>query len=217
MSARHSAILRGSILETTSSSTPVSRRWKIRCVARLHVLVHGDEALETGGLGFVLLLCRNGDAGFGCLELGELPLHAFSRRPLSGSHGCRVPSRVFEFLAALLQPFEDGAFGARGLLGPVGNDRALKNGRGGFAGSDFRRVCPRQRSRPAPNRRCRQLSYRLETTPRPGAVVAPLPSGKLNICDAHDSIGYHAGLRHVRGWARTTAAAFRSSACRRPQ
>ena len=47
-------------------------------VARLHVLVHRDEALKARGKRLVLLLGLDLDTAFGLFQLGELALDALS-------------------------------------------------------------------------------------------------------------------------------------------
>ena len=64
-----------------------------RGIARLHVLVHGDEALEARGFGVVLLLRFDLDLLLDLLELGELARPCAFRRPGSGFRGYRVRAR----------------------------------------------------------------------------------------------------------------------------
>ena len=112
-----SDILRGAIFEAISNSTGHFQAVEhLGSVLRLHVLVHGDEALEACGLGLVLLLGRGRDARLDALHLLDAALDAFFRGFQKALANVDFPSARFDFLAPALKPLEDRALGRRHKL-----------------------------------------------------------------------------------------------------
>ena len=157
-----------------------------------------------------------------CFEFGELGVHALFGALDQAFADVEFAGAGVEFLAPLLQSLEDGALGAGRQRGAVGRDHraagrqcaACRLGRAAasrrrlrsgallaFAGSvcSPSRLCPGYRLRVGESRPARLR--RRATAP----ATTPLPSGKLNICCAHDKrrsgrrrrVGHRANDRNV--------------------
>ena len=91
-------------------------------IARLHVLVHGDETLQARVLGVVFLLRLDFDAILDLLDLGEFRVHAFFGALDQAFTDIELAGAGIELLAALLQTLEDGPLGAGRQRCAVGRD-----------------------------------------------------------------------------------------------
>ena len=148
-----------------------------------------------------------------CFEFVELRVHALFGALDQALADVEFAGAGVEFLAAFLQPFENGALGAGRQRGAVGRNDCAAARRycrlGGLARAAIvgcRALAPLRRhcSWPAGPRRPR--AFRLVVTEpvmsrhpdrqfsagcsamRTASAATPLPSGKLNICPAHDCV-----------------------------
>src|SRR5215472_3948536 len=113
-------------------------------VARLHVLVKRNEAFEAGGLGLVFLHGLDLDAALDLLDLGEMRLDALLGGLDQVFADVELAGARVELFAALLQPFENGALGARRQRGALERNNAAIDRRWRLrrfgAGPGFRRA-----------------------------------------------------------------------------
>ena len=99
----------------------------LRRLLRLHVLVHGDEALELGEIGLLFFPGRGRDLGLDLLQLDDLGVEPFLLRLQERlAHG-QLALALIELLAALGQPLEKGTLGRRNRLRVERNDDAIRN------------------------------------------------------------------------------------------